>query len=178
LLLHIARPPSKRKEVLVVAKEKGERDEPVLNAGTAARGADNPSLDELAKGLASGTISRSRALKLLGGALLGSVIASIPGVAWAANGGNSACAKFCRDNFPPGRERGQCISAAAHGQGPCFEECSFAGEPCPGGTCVPQSPSTGDLVCCPLQRACQDRCCGPGQVCVVDFLGNPTCIEA
>jgi hypothetical protein len=41
------------------------------------------SLDELAKGLASGTLSRSRAIKLMGAALLGGVLASIPGVALA-----------------------------------------------------------------------------------------------
>ena len=41
------------------------------------------SFDELAKGLASGKVSRSKALKLMGGALLGAALASVPGVAWA-----------------------------------------------------------------------------------------------
>jgi hypothetical protein len=42
------------------------------------------SFDELAKGVASGTLSRGKALRLLGAALVGGAMASIPGVAWAA----------------------------------------------------------------------------------------------
>ena len=43
--------------------------------------------DELTKGLASGTISRGRALKLTGAAILGSagLLSLFPGVAGAAN---------------------------------------------------------------------------------------------
>jgi hypothetical protein len=41
------------------------------------------SLDELAKGLASGTLSRGKAIRWMGGALLGAALASFPGVAWA-----------------------------------------------------------------------------------------------
>ena len=41
------------------------------------------SFDELAKGLASGNISRGKALRLLGAALLGGTLASIPGLAQA-----------------------------------------------------------------------------------------------
>src|SRR5215218_10285042 len=41
------------------------------------------SLDELAKGLASGTLSRGKAIRWMGGALLGAGLASFPGVAWA-----------------------------------------------------------------------------------------------
>jgi hypothetical protein len=37
------------------------------------------SFDELAKGLASGTVSRGKALRLVGGALLGTALASVPG---------------------------------------------------------------------------------------------------
>ncbi len=42
------------------------------------------SLDELAKGLANRSVSRRGALKLVGGTILGGLLASIPGVAWAA----------------------------------------------------------------------------------------------
>jgi hypothetical protein len=42
------------------------------------------SFDELARGLAHGTISRGRALCMLGAALVGGAFASIPGAAWAA----------------------------------------------------------------------------------------------
>ena len=41
------------------------------------------SLDELAKGLATGTLSRGKALRLMGAALVGGTLASIPGIAWA-----------------------------------------------------------------------------------------------
>jgi hypothetical protein len=39
------------------------------------------SLDEVAKGLASGTISRRKALRVFGGLLAGGMLAFIPGVA-------------------------------------------------------------------------------------------------
>lgn len=42
------------------------------------------SLDELARGLASGSVSRRKALRLMGAALVGGALASIPGVAQAA----------------------------------------------------------------------------------------------
>src|SRR5215211_4604175 len=42
------------------------------------------SFDELASGLASGNISRGKALRLMGAALVGGVLASIPGMAGAA----------------------------------------------------------------------------------------------
>src|SRR5205823_5861027 len=38
----------------------------------------------------------------------------------AAPGGNSACAAFCRQVFSPGPARGQCVSDAAHREGPCY----------------------------------------------------------
>jgi hypothetical protein len=43
------------------------------------------SFDELAKRLASGEVSRGRALKMMGAALVGGTLASIPGMAFAAN---------------------------------------------------------------------------------------------
>jgi hypothetical protein len=41
------------------------------------------SFDELARGLASGTLSRGKAIRWMGGALLGAALASFPRVAWA-----------------------------------------------------------------------------------------------
>lgn len=97
------------------------------------------SFDELAKGLANGTISRRQALRWMGGAVVGGVLASIPGVALAQEGGNSACDEFCHQNFS-GRAAGKCTSAGAHGTGPCYE-CTpgigpgpnFVTPECPGG---------------------------------------------
>ena len=46
-----------------------------------ARGTGASSFDELAVGLSSGTLSRGKALRLMGAALVGSALASVPGVA-------------------------------------------------------------------------------------------------
>ena len=43
------------------------------------------SLDELAKGLANGSLTRRDALKWAGAALVGGLLTSIPGVAWATH---------------------------------------------------------------------------------------------
>ena len=45
---------------------------------------DASSFDGLAKGLASGNLSRRKALRMLGAAMLGGMLASVPGVALAA----------------------------------------------------------------------------------------------
>lgn len=131
----------------MAAKEKGERDVPALNDGLAAS-ADYAALDDLAIGLASGTLTRRQALRMLGTALVGGALAAIPKVAWAAKGGNSACAKFCKENFPPGRERGQCISAGARGEGPCFDNGGGGGGGCTteGASCFDEFGETG--ICC------------------------------
>ena len=42
------------------------------------------SFDALARGLANGSISRRKALRMLGAALVGGAAASIPGVGWLA----------------------------------------------------------------------------------------------
>jgi hypothetical protein len=96
------------------------------------------SIDRLARGLATGTVSRRKALRMLGAALVGGALASIPGVAWAAKGGNSECVKCCKENFPPGPERGQCISAGARGECPVTCDGNGGGE-CPPGSLPPVS---------------------------------------
>jgi hypothetical protein len=100
--------------------------------------------DDLAKGLASGTVSRGQALRWMGGALVGAALASVPGVAWAAPGGNSACVQFCKEVFPgPGRD--ECIGAAARGEGLCFE-------------CGPKATD-------PTRVLCGQVCCASGESC-------------
>jgi hypothetical protein len=119
------------------------------------------SLDELAKGLASGTISRGKALRLMGSALVGGALASVPGVAWATPGGNNACAQFCKEVFPiGGPERGECISAAAQGQGLCFE-------------CGPKAADT-------MRMLCGQVCCASGETCSDNgqCVTSPFCTEA
>jgi|SRR5215213_753455 len=58
------------------------------------------SFDQLARELADGTLSRRRALKMMGAALVGGVLASVPGAAWAAKPapcppGVQKCGKNC-----------------------------------------------------------------------------------
>jgi hypothetical protein len=129
------------------------------------------SFDEVAKGLASGTISRRHALRWMGGALVGGVLASIPGVALAQPGGNSACAHFCTQSFPPGSQRGQCTSQGAQGTGPCYS-CTpgigpgpnFVPPECPGGEFNPETCECEAAACAgnPLpEGACDNQAtCG------------------
>ncbi len=105
------------------------------------------SFDALAKGLADGSLSRSKALKLMGGALLGGVLASVSGVAWAAppDGRGRPCSKGeikCGDTCCHSPEdrccRGVCTNVVFDRSncGRCGNECA-AGEGCCGERCVP-----------------------------------------
>jgi len=84
----------------------------------------NRYFDELTRALASGSISRGKALRLMGAALVGGTLASFPGVAWAAKGGGggrSSCAHFCQSLFGSSTpEEEECVSQGTKGQGPCF----------------------------------------------------------
>jgi hypothetical protein len=139
------------------------------------------SFDELAKGLANKTISRSDALKWAGGAFFGSLLASVPGVAWAADGGNSACAHICEEAFDPGRDRGQCTSEFARSGCPTcqfsdFATCNDTGQcGCPPG-CFCRQTAEGETICVnnfgpgtpiPGGPACQTSAdCPNGSVCI------------
>src|SRR5215212_9335624 len=103
------------------------------------------SFDALARGLANGGFSRRRALQLLGGALLGGAVASIPGVGWLAGDSGQAQAA-------PG---GSTCSNA--GQSCKAQKC------CQGLTCIGQS---GNRVCCPKARVCGPICCPEGATCL------------
>jgi hypothetical protein len=148
------------------------------------------SFDEVAREFAGG-VSRGKALRLLGGALVGAALASVPGAAWAADeGGNSECAKFCRERFPPGRKRGRCIRAGARGKGPCFKdgggECVSDEVTCSmpvsssGCNCVAnQCTGTVNCVCCPpggpcpcLEADTADPCINFSQLCHIP--GQPS----
>jgi hypothetical protein len=97
---------------------------------------DGNRFDEMTRAFGSGRPRRS-VLKGLAGAALGVAGLARFGGAEAAKGGNSAAAHFCNAVFPPGPQRGQCVSDAAHGAGP-FIACG--GDPanyCSGtGTCA------------------------------------------
>jgi hypothetical protein len=127
------------------------------------------SLDELAKGLAHGTVSRRGALRMMGAALLGGALASIPGVAWAAKPApcpsGVKCGRDCcpdaslvcskgRCACPAGTTRcnGSCVDPATFQIDP--SNCGSCGNACSGGkTC-----QSGICACPPRQTACGDTC--------------------
>jgi hypothetical protein len=131
------------------------------------------SLDELAKGLATGTLSRGKALRLMGAALVGGALASIPGTAWAA-----------RCPSPRIRCRGQCCPTGV-------TTCVGTGGnktcgPCPSGTTLCGGNCVSN-VCSDLETFNPERClceplctpsCAPDCDCFInaDFMGT-TCIR-
>src|SRR5215204_5509847 len=104
-----------------------------MEAGAMTEQTHERSLDELARGLASGTLSRGKALKLMGAALLGGTLASL-GIREAA-----ADPPGCTPNGKECKRDKQC----------CSGNCSSSG------TCV------GRVGCVPLGESCttNDECC-------------------
>ena len=87
----------------------------------------NHSFDELTRGLASGSISRGRALRLMGAALVGGTLGSLGGVA-AADEECKPLNKKCRKNHQccSGKcdsASGTCAAACASGQVLCNGSC-------------------------------------------------------
>ena len=125
------------------------------------------SLDELAKGLANRSLSRHDALKWVGAAMVGGLLASIPGVAWASHKpshvppGQSPPPPPPEVQCPPGErldancgcipDNGVCCTLNTVCLGP-DEKC------CIGAGCIPR-----DWVCCPTGYACP-----PGKRCTTD----------
>ena len=116
------------------------------------------SFDELAIGLSNGTLSRGKALRLMGAALVGGALASIPGIAWAKPKPEGA---KCKRNK-------QCAS------GQCVDDVCGGGEPCGGCRadcdCVVDRVS-GEQACvvscaaCPCQLVTDCNDCFTGAVC-------------
>src|SRR5215217_652518 len=137
------------------------------------------SFDELAKSMADGTMPRRRALRLFGGALVGTAMASIPGVAWAkpCPPGELKCGKKCC----PGDARcvrGKCVCPSQTTLCPGNNTCLFITE-C--GTGSVYNPDTCRCTCLPIPGeqvsirggATRDICCqstSGGQV-----LGGDIC---
>ena len=157
--------------------------------------------DELAKGLADGTLSRGRALRLMGAALVGAAMASISGVAWAAppEDRGRPCPKGeikCRNTCCGPEDlccRGACTNVSFNrlNCGRCGNECA-EGEDCCTGRCVPLNTTEHCSGCfagchpaeicvngtcqCPQagQTLCANVCCPEGH-CVIDETGSFTC---
>jgi len=138
--------------------------------------------DELARGLADGSVTRGKALKLMGSAFLGAALASVPGVAWAAcPTGQTRCGERCVDLQTNERHCGSCRNRCGSAQtccqgrcinlkrserhcGSCFNRCPEGSE-CVDGVC--QCPS-GTTLC---GGACVSNVCPQGQ----DF--NPSACQ-
>src|SRR3712207_1592033 len=91
-----------------------------------ARETRESSFDELSRGLASGNLSRGKALRLMGAALLGGTLGSVVGIGEAA-----ADPPGCRRNGERCRRNRQCCS------GNCFSHGRCIGAPGGGLGCTP-----------------------------------------
>ena len=151
------------------------------------------SFDELAKGLATGTLSRGKALRWMGGALLGAALASFPGMAWAddcrrlgreCRRDSQCCSrncvrrgddKVCR--CPEGQTRcgDRCVNRQRNERhcGECFNRCP-SGQECVRGEC-----QGGEPICnppCPEGEVCVQSP-QPGTLPFCDPICTPSCPE-
>ncbi len=126
------------------------------------------SFDELAKGLADGSLSRRRALKVLAGALLGgSFLALLPGAASAeiegnvggGGGGSGGRRRRRRRRRRRGGGGGADGGGGGGGVASCTNRCAAQDFCCPGDA------ATGRVTCC-----------SDGQVCEGRGTANPRCI--
>jgi hypothetical protein len=148
-------------------------------------------LDEVAKGLAAGTISRRKALRLIGGTLVGGALASIPGVAWAQGRPCPKGTHPCSDGscVPLGTQCGPAVCPPGQGvvcEGDCYSleyDCGAGGTfdasncqcICPTGT----AQCYGPLTCEDLQSDHSNcgQCfneCAEDQSCVNGVCVSPT----
>ena len=154
------------------------------------------SLDELAKGLATGTLSRGKAIRWMGGALLGAALASVPGVAWAndcrrlgreCRRDSQCCSKNCVRRgddkvcgCPEGKRRcnDRCLDLKTDERhcGSCSNRCA-EGEQCVDGVCQGGgcpgdllTPVDGGPPLCACAQSCFASCadCLAGTICVSD----------
>jgi hypothetical protein len=125
------------------------------------------SFDELARGLASGTLSRGRALRLMGAALVGGTLTSfgIGGVA-AADDECKPTAKKCKKNKQccSGNCSGGTCAACPSGQVLCNGSCVSTG--CSEGQVFDPASCACVTQCVPNQRVCTaDTPCCSGDIC-------------
>ena len=145
--------------------------------------------DELAKGLATGTLSRGKAIRWMGGALLGAALTSVPGVAWAndcrrlgreCRRDSQCCSRNCIRRgddkvcgCPTGQTRcnDRCVNLKRNERhcGTCFNRCAEGDEcvdgMCQGGGC-PSGTTLCGTECCQTGATCVNgTCCRNAQVC-------------
>jgi hypothetical protein len=114
-------------------------------------------LDDVAKALASGTVSRRQALKLIGASLVGAGLALIPGVAAAAP----------PEHAPPSRP-GSTPNAGGYGTGGRFGKGGPLADTCSGIFCDPSNNDRdcpGNCLCSCPHVSGNFLCVAPGQTC-------------
>src|SRR5215208_1140973 len=148
------------------------------------------SLDQLARALASGSLSRGKALRLMGGLLLGGTLGSLPGVAWANDDdrcpeGQTRCGercvnlrfneRHCGSCFNRGRStqtccNGRCVNLQRNERhcGSCFNPCA-EGEECVDGMCGQACVSNGGT--CTGGTQCCSGNCSNGSCCPSGYVG-------
>jgi hypothetical protein len=115
------------------------------------------SLDELAKGLATGTLSRGRSLRLMGAALVGGTLASLGiGEAGADPGGCKRNGKSCKNDDQCCSENcdsvsGTCTAACGANGATCDSGSQCCSGNCQGGMCVES--------CIPPRTTCTPGSC-------------------
>ena len=130
----------------------------------AREGKGASSFDELAIGLSSGSISRGRALRLMGAALVGGILASTPTIA----GAKPKAGKCNKDE--------QCPAGTT-----CVSNVCVTPEGCPPGYNLCDDGLCYDLTTDPCNcGTCGNLCQGQmgGRCCVPDSEGKGTCTPA
>jgi hypothetical protein len=123
------------------------------------------SFDELAKAMASGTVSRRKALRLMGAALVGGTLASL--------GIGEAAADLCKRNGKVCKKNTQC----------CSGNCSKSGTSS-SGTCADAPPTCGAIgATCSVNTDCCSGRCASGvcaEPCPSDrvLLSNGSCARS
>lgn len=122
------------------------------------------SFDELTRGLASGTLSRGRALRLMGAAVVGGALASL--------GIGEAAADQCKRNGKACKKNSQCCSGTCAG-GTCAAACVSSG-----GSCGIDSDCCSGFLCdngaCATCRSNEGSCSTHGQCCS-GYCAGGTC---
>ena len=152
----------------------------------------NHSFDELARALADGSLSRGKALRLMGGLLVGGALASVPGVAWAddrCSEGQTRCGERCVNLKTNERHCGSCRNRCTSNQrccngrcvnlkknehhcGSCGHRCA-EGEECIDGVCGGGGPTCTPS--CPEGCVCHERPDRTGTICV--DCASTTCFQ-
>jgi hypothetical protein len=149
----------------------------------------NRTFDELTRGLATGSISRGRALKMMGAALVGGTLTSV------GLGGVAAADEDCKKAGKKCRKDGQCCSGKCESgtctacptgkvklsNGTCATPCTTAPE-CPNCVCIGASvnPDFSTGFCgmpSPGSGCATDDNCPTGQFCA-EIFGGTSCVPA